>query len=334
MNPNKKTFVPKTSCASWTLAAFIATSASIALSQETPEKSPEPQPQESNAQAPTVVDSDEAQAPTVPSAIVIEVVGTAHWAIAGTSPIVPDGWTPIAADDSLPPGSLIRTGLRSHVNLQFGETTTVSVRSASYASIDQFYRDATTETVRVGLGYGSVRGGSSEGTIRADVEVTAPVATLAKRGTEGWEIGVEQGTGRFRISLAEHGLVQAIKSVAGKPLASRQVKPGQYATNKNIANMWISQDIFDRNIAFYDANFTTNADAKFAASNTGSYSTLDPAGGTALAQISGRSSRAFSLANQPGTGTRTQRPTLPIGTTGPISRPEGNFGTGGIFKRR
>lgn len=346
MNFDRKAFDLRTRRAVWTLLAIVLLSAPITRAQETPADTNEENPQLNESQTGTVEDSKTTQDPTtptapteettpaIPSALVIEVAGEAHWAIFGTSPIVADGWTPIAKGDELKPGTLIRTGLRSHVNLQFGETTTVSVRSASYASIDQFFRSASTETVRIGLGYGTVRGGSSEGEIRADVEVTAPVATLAKRGTEGWEIGVEAGTGRFRISLAEHGLVEAIKSVSGKQIASRHVRPGQYATHANIANMWISQDIFDRNVAFYEANFLTAADAQFSATNTGSFATLAPGGGTTLLDLSGRNNRDFVLANLPGSGVATQLPTFPIGVAGPISRPEGNFGTGGIFKRR
>jgi len=345
----RKTHGLKTRRTICVLTAIVAISASITRGQETPAKTNEDQPRSDKAQTAPVEDSKttqdsptpttpttptDATTPTVPSALAIEVAGKASWAIAGTSPIVADGWTPIAVGDELKPGTLIRTGLRSHVNLQFGETTTVSIRSASYASIDQFFRNATTETVRIGLGYGTVRGGSSEGEIRADVAVTAPVATLAKRGTEGWEIGVEAGTGRFRISLAEHGLVEAIKSVSGRRIASRRVLPGQYATNVNIANMWISQDIFDRNVAFYEARFVTASDARFFAANTGSYATLDPGGGSTLADLSGRFSRSFVLANRPGSGVRPLLPILPIGLAGPNSRPEGNFGTGGIFKRR
>jgi hypothetical protein len=330
-------FDSKALCATWALLA-LAMFVPVALAQDASAKTNDTQAQPTESE-PAPVDAskksqDNPDSPTVPSAIVIEVAGSADWAIPGTSPIVADGWTTIATGDELKPGTLIRTGLRSHVNLQFGETTTVSVRSASYASIDQFFRSATTETVRVGLGYGTVRGGSSEGEIRADVEVTAPVATLAKRGTEGWEIDVERGTGRFRISLAEHGLVQAIKSASGKRTVSRQVKPGQYATNTNIANMWINQNIFDRNVSFYDAGSITDADAAFLTTNTGNFATIAPGGGSALADVSGRSNRGFVLGIQQGGRFRSQLPLLPIGVSGPISRPEGNFGTGGIFKRR
>jgi len=320
----------------WVAALLLTTgyAASVIAQPPNAKEKPTSSPAQENAPS-NNGDADLVPQPaSVPAARVIEVAGVAHWAPAGTSPLAQKGWTAIRVDDSLTPGTLIRTGLRSHVNLQFGQTTTVSVRSASYASIDQFYREATTETVRVGLGYGTIRGGSSEGKIRADVEVTAPVATLAKRGTEGWEISVEPGTGRFRISLAERGLVEAIKTASGRRIASRTVRPGQYATNTSIANLWINQDIFDRNISFYDAHFLTLSDAEFLASNTGSFSTLEPGGGTDLVKLSGRFNRPGQLIRRPGVIAATTLLTLPIGVSGPSLRPEGNFGTGGIFKRR
>lgn len=255
---------------------------------------------------------------------VIEVAGTVDWAAAGVSPLVAEGWTAVVLGDLLEPGSLIRTGLRSHVNLQFGETTTVSIRGATYASIDQFYRSATMESVRIGLGYGTVRGGSSEGQISADVTVDSTVATLAKRGTEGWEIAVEPGTGRFRISLAEYGLVEATAKLAGQRAASRTVRPGEYATQANIANMWLEQDIFDRNVHFFETTAMTDADVRFMASNTRSFGELGPGGGATLVDLTGRTSAAAVGALSPAT--------LDSPMIGPTVRPEGNFGTPDTLK--
>ena len=189
---------------------------------------------------------------------------------------------PVKAGDQLLPGTLIRTGLRSSLNLKFGETTAVAIRSATFASIDQFCRSATTERIRIGLGYGTVRGGSHEGTIHSDVQVDSPVATLAKRGTEGWEIEVEPVTGRFRVSLAQFGLVEAIQKLSGARAATRTVRPGEYVTSANIANMWLRHDIFNRAIGFYEASGLTDADASFAAANTHGASEIAPGAGAAI----------------------------------------------------
>ncbi|MCH7631738.1 MAG: hypothetical protein IIB59_00885 [Planctomycetes bacterium] len=316
----------------WLLAATLTP---CAMGQQ-----PEPQPDAEATQAEPVEPAEQteqtepAEATATP-AIVIEVVGRVDWALAGVSPLVSDGWTPVALADQLHPGTLVRTGLRSHVNLQFGETTIISVRSATYASIDQFLKSATTENVRIGLGYGTVRGGSTEGGIQSDVVVDSTVATLAKRGTEGWEMRIEPATGRFRISLAKHGLVDAIQKRADGRTQSRTVRPGEYATQANIANMWINQAIFDRNVKFFQATSMSSADATFALNNTRGFGEMDPGGGTTLIDLSSRGG-ADTLANgNPAATLATVATLLPALTpTAPLGRPEGNFGTGPIFRTR
>jgi len=260
---------------------------------------------------------------------VIEVQGSVEWAAAGVSPLVTEGWTAVKLGDELKPSTQIRTGLRSHVNLQFGETTTVSIRSITHASIEQFYRSATTENVKINLGYGTVRGGSSEGTIKSGVIVDSPIATLAKRGTEGWELQSQPGLGRFRIALAEHGLVEAWQKLAGDTTRSRLVRPGEYATDANIANMWIKQDIFNRVVFFQQPDTVTEADAEFMTENTSGYAVLAPGGGSTVIDLSERVSAEFVL-SQTGSPGLTP-PDMAIGVR-PRIRPEGNFGTPRTFR--
>ena len=69
-----------------------------------------------------------------------------------------------------------------------------------------------------------------EGKLRSDVVVDSTVATLAKRGTEGWQMRVEPMTGRFKISLAEYGLVDAVSKLRAAGRMSRTVRPGEYVT--------------------------------------------------------------------------------------------------------
>ncbi|MGB2984545.1 MAG: hypothetical protein WBE26_01570 [Phycisphaerae bacterium] len=266
-------------------------------------------------------------------AVVIEVNGTVEWARPGASPLASRGWIPVKWKDRLSPGTQIRTGLRSYVHLQFGKTTVVALRSATHASVDQLYRSAKTEHIRLGLGYGTVRGGSVEGKVRSDVVVDSTVATLAKRGTEGWQMQVEPMTGRFKISLAEYGLVEAIKKLRSAKRTSRRIQPGEYVTDANIANMWIRQDIFDRNVKFYQADAVTVADADFSAENTRGYGVMAPGGGSTLVDASGRTNADFTLdqiaENFPG---GTLPPTTLLVPTSPVARPEGNFGTGQTFR--
>lgn len=274
---------------------------------------------------------DEAQ--SIPAAIVIEVSGSVQRAESGVSPLASEGWAHIVVGDRLEPGTQIRTGLRSHVNFRFGETTVVSVRSATHASIDQFYESATTERVRIGLAYGTVRGGSSEGPIESDVTVESTVATLAKRGTEGWQMWVEGMSGRFKVSLAKHGLVEAIQKLADGRQVSRLVRPGEYATHNNIANMWINQDIFDRNVQFYHADSITVADTEFTRDNPRGFGVLSPGGGLELVALSGKANAGdrSTLATNLFTAGSTIPATV-VFVPDAVDRPEGNFGAGRSFR--
>lgn len=264
---------------------------------------------------------------------VIEVEGSVDWALAGISASAKDGWTPVKLNDELKPGTQVRTGLRSRVNIQFGETTVVSLRSATYASLDQLHRSADVESVRIGLAYGTVRGGSSEGTIRSDVIVDSPVATLAKRGTEGWQLEVEAATGKFKVSLSDYGLVEAIQKLGGDKTKSKSVRPGEYATDANLSNLWLEQDIFDRSVVFYSPSGTTEADAKFTLTSSRGMGVMAPGGGSDLWDYSDRLSADWVLgqiAERSPSGTTP--PNIAVGQRGPIDRPEGNFGTPITFR--
>ena len=265
-------------------------------------------------------------------AVVIEVNGTVEQAMPGVSVLEEKGWTPIRWKDELAPGTQIRTGLRSSVHLQFGKTTVIALRSATHASLDQLYRSATTEHVHIGLGYGTVRGGSVEGKIHSDIRVDSTVATLAKRGTEGWEMQVEKGTGRFRISLAEFGLVEAFRKLRSVGRNARTVRPGEYVSDANIANMWIKQDIFDRRVKFYESSSITVADADFNTENPNGLGVVAPGGGATVASASGRLSSEFVLQQVQANFVNNVLPPTTVLLPTSIPRSEGNFGTGRTFK--
>ena len=112
------------------------------------------------------------QAQTTPlQAKVVEVVGDVKTAPVGTSPLDAKAWKPVKADDKLSAGTLIRTGIRSRLILQFGDDTVISVKRVTLASIDAFYKTKTTKTTRLGLGYGAVRGGTTECRLRSDMVI-------------------------------------------------------------------------------------------------------------------------------------------------------------------
>lgn len=262
-------------------------------------------------------------------AVVSEVKGSAEWALPGVSVLVDDGWTQLKVGDELASGTQIRTGIRGHVNLLFGEGTIVSIRRATHASIDDFYKGATAKRVEIGLGYGTVRGGSSEGELEPDLVVDSPVATLAKRGTEGWEIQVERSSSRFRISLAQSGLVEAI-SKAGR---SRTVAPGQYATDATVANLWVNQETFDRAVSFYEPYYVGEADAQFAANNSRTFASVSPGGGRDLRGLTGQNSAAFVASQTPSAGLGVVPARIVGGGgLGALQSSQGNFGTPSTFK--
>ena len=209
----------------------------------------------------------------------------------------------------------------------------VMIKRSTLASISQFYREANTETIRLGLGYGAVRGGTTEGTVRSDFVVDSTVATLAKRGTEGWEFWVEPYTGRWRVALAESGLLEAIEKAT---LQRRLVRPGEYADQANIGSMWIKQDIFNRTVQFYQANTITEADLDWNLRNPTGYGVLGPGQGTEARTVAGRPSTSpiptvdrGGLSSQAGVlgvaALAALRPTV-------VARPEGDFGLGRTFK--
>jgi hypothetical protein len=306
--------------------------------QTASEDEPQTPPLGSNATAPPAdgsvgePDTDKPEpAGETPAAKVIGVGGVVDWAPASTPVLAVEGWTPVAVGDLLTAGTQIRTGLRSHVNLRFGETTYISIRSATYAGIDQLYRTATAERVRIGLGYGTVRGGSSEGEIRGDVVVDSPTATLAKRGTKGWQIFVEAGTGRFQVSLAERGLVEAFQKLRGGRGLSRLVRPGEYTTDRTIATRWFEQEMFTRQVSLFRGAGVTAADAEFAVENSRGLSVLAPGSGLSTETLAARNDADFVLdqiRENPASGalspTGLQLPRSPLGA---LLRPEGNFGT-------
>ncbi len=264
------------------------------------------------------------------SAEVIEVKGLVECSTDDPAETAPAAmrWTAVKKGEKLSGGTQIRTGLRSHLVLRFGDTSVVMVKRSTLAGINQFYRQGDTETVRLGLGYGAVRGGTSEGVVRSDFVVDSTVATLAKRGTEGWEFWVEPYTGRFRVSLAESGLVEALEKLTGQ---RRLVRPAEYVNHANIGAMWIKQDVFDRTVRFFSAESISPADLEFCMKNPRGFGVMGPGLGSEARAYSGRVQERRSpeqvfpnYDQQRLLDTLLFRPLF-------VVRPEGNFGMGDTF---
>lgn len=242
----------------------------------------------------------------------------------------PGEWQEAKVGDQLQAGTRIRTRLRSHVVLTFGDDTVVMIDRATLASIDQFHRSADTKHIRLGLGHGAVRAGVAETTLRSDMTIETPTATLSKKGTMDFGIEYEPSTGRYRVYLARQGLVEALDHVSGR---SRTLMPGQYVTEAMVR--WIETALFDRTVALADVFGMTGAERLFNALSGSGLGVLEPGGGQAAGQFAGSGGGSSSstgsgggLGTQPGAGLAAGAIISQLTGQRVITRPEGNFGTG------
>ena len=289
----------------------------------TPVHAQETQPTGTDASATTPQEpAGETKTPLM--ATVIEVAGGVDYAPVDADPLDATAWKPVTTDMKLGADTQIRTGLRSHCTLLFGEKpdqTVISVRRATLACIADVYRSKTEQRIRIGLGYGAVRGGSTEGTLRSDVVIDSPVATLAKRGTEGFEMEVAPVGDFFRVSLARSGLVTALSRTQDM---RRTVRPGQYVSQRTIARTWVNQESFDRTVRFFDVGSMSAADTQFTTRAATGLGSVAPGGGRDLRDLAARDT---SVRRRPGLPPLHNMTTVlfrPMTT----QRPEGNFGFG------
>lgn len=322
--------------ASWCAVAVFGAALSAASAQEggpgadKPARSENDQTKTESAQKGTA--GQEPQA-TPLTAKVVDVVGDVAQAPVGTSPLDAEAWKPVAVDDQLSAGTLIRTGIRSRAIMLFGEENLVSVKAMTLSSISDFHQTDQAKVIRIGLGYGTVRGGSTEGTLRSDLIIDSTVATLAKRGTEGWQMQVEPYTGRFTISLAREGLVEALQKATGQ---RRLVRPRQYATELNIGKMWINQEQFDRSVKLVAAESMTTADLDFTTAHSRGLATVAPGAGSEAVTFARRTPQRDFVVDQvvdrPAGTLPGGLPDLVVVEQPIVRRPEGNFGVGNTFR--
>lgn len=259
-------------------------------------------------------------------AVVIEVVGKVLKAPAGTPADQANGWSAVKKDDRLSSGTMIKTSFRSRVTLRFGDSTVISIRRVTLASIDDFYRSETEETIRLGLGYGAIRGGSAEGERRTDLVVDSTVATLAKKGTDGWEMIVNPTINHVKISMSRKGLGEVLASLK-RENEERSVLPSEYVTTETAMLMWVEQDLFDRYVDFFSPFGLTGDEVLF--------STRNPGGPGVLVPGSTNDARDFARQTNPAIDP-TPGQFMPLGTIRPpfVVRSEGDFGIGNTFSQR
>jgi hypothetical protein len=189
----------------------------------------------------------------------------------------PGPWQDAKAGDLLPPGTRIRTRTRAHLLLQFGDDTIIAIERATLASIDQFLRGDVEEQIQLGLGHGAVRGGVAETTLRSNLTIETPTATLSKKGTIDFRISYEPSFHQFKISLAEEGLVEALNKIS---MESRRVYPGQYVTQEMVR--WVDTATFDRFVPVVNLIGQTSLEKLFNALNDSGLAVVDPGGGAEI----------------------------------------------------
>lgn len=224
----------------------------------------------------------------------------------------------IKKGDRLSAGTKIQTRFRSYVVLSFGGDTVVKIDPLTEASVDQYLQSSEARDVVLGLGHGMVRGGSVAPTLRSEMAIVTPTATLTKRGTFEFGLRYEAGTGRYMAYLTQEGLVDVLNRTTR---VRRTLEPNQFVTQAMVR--WVQTAVFSRWVSVQDVFGLTANDAQFGSrSNTGQ-SVASPGGG-ALANVAGGQN------NAPFGGAFRVSPTVPVTlpTTGQgtIGRAEGNFG--------
>ncbi len=235
-------------------------------------------------------------------------------------------WRPAKDGDLLPAGTWIRTRVRSKVLLTFGDDTAVLIERATLASIDQFHRAGDAKVIKLGLGHGAVRAGVAETTLRSDMTIESPIATLSKKGTMVFRFEYLPGSRQFIISLTDEGLVEALHEDTGETYT---VRPGTYVTEAMMR--WIDRATFDRVLYVIDPYGQTNPEAWFNAMNTTGIIVVEPGGGAtgwSLEHRQGGELAAVDAANRDAIRRSAGAPGFLPPQAGVIERPEGNFGTG------
>lgn len=273
----------------------------------------------------------------------IRVKGKAQYAHVGAKATDAKAWKPLKVGETYGDGIQIRTAFRSSVSFKFGDDTYVEVGRSTLAALTTLHRSGNKKVTRIGLDYGEVRGGvaETEEGLRSDFEIDSPLATLSKRGTEGFSLYVERGTGRFQARLADSGLVEVLHKTTGR---RQRIRPNQWVTQAMLN--WADQAKYNRQIVVADV-FSQTADefAAFARSNSG-LTGLSPSGtvsggaqtgGTAVNQQSLAAQRASFERSQALRQSQLQALNLfqqvggDVPTTDRVPSDDGNFGTGSPF---
>jgi hypothetical protein len=256
---------------------------------------------------------------TATAAEVVDVQGQASFAVLQADGTYGQKQT-IKKGDRLVAGTKIQTRLRSYVVLTFGGDTVVKIDPLTEASVDQYLQSPEARNVVLGLGHGMVRGGSVAPTLRSEMAIVTPTATLTKRGTFEFGLRYEAGTGRFRAYLTEEGLVDVLNRTTG---VRRTLEPTQYVTQAMVR--WIQTAVFSRWVSVQDVFGLTANETDFGSQSNTGQSVASPGGGMASNMAGSQGNTQSGAAFRSNLALPVTSPLLQSGS-GTIGRAEGNFG--------
>jgi len=123
------------------------------------------------------------EAPPKPlQATVVSVTGHAEKMLAGGED---PKWTGLKQGEKLGEMTMIRTGLRTKVVLEFEDRGRTTIGSGTKAGITKFTKKGNLVRTHLGLKYGTLHVAVDPTRGPNDARVTTPVATLSVRGTSG-----------------------------------------------------------------------------------------------------------------------------------------------------
>jgi hypothetical protein len=135
---------------------------------------------------------------------VVSVTGQGEKMIAGKD----QKWTALKQGEKLEEMTVIRTGLRSKVVLEFADRGKTTVGSGTKVGIAEFAKEGNLVRSHLGLKYGTLQVAVDSTRGPNDAKVTTPVATLSVRGTSGQigfagnNIALRGQTGTWKVASA------------------------------------------------------------------------------------------------------------------------------------
>lgn len=205
---------------------------------------------------------------------VFEITGKVRVAYFGADPESGDGWRPVVKGELLEAGQQISTSLRSKLKLvAYPSTppTVILIEQLSLVGINDLQFKDGAARARIGLGYGAIRAGVAEGEVRSDMEISCPVATLSKKGTDIFRFEYRNNRWSMALSPLGRGQIQAIqhrysgivggRRWTGGPMMTRNVFAGQLVTHAMART--IDTTVFNRNINVRDIFGLEDIEIKF-----------------------------------------------------------------------